>query len=130
MTLQDPRDPLHDPRDPLRNDPYRPLDPMEPATDPRDAGGQNWGLIGGLAAVLVLAVVLASFWGGPSPNADQTVRSPAPVTTPQGTDPTTTGSTPGRQPAPVNPVPPGDRPAVPGPSQTTPPATQPDTPPR
>lgn len=125
MTLQDPRDPLHDPRDPLRNDPYRPLDPMEPASDPRDAGGQNWGLIGGLAAVLVLGVVLASFWGRPNPITDQTVRSPAPMTTPQGADPTTTGSMPSRPP-----TAPGDRPAAPGPSQTMPPATPPDTPPR
>lgn len=129
MTHQDPRDPLLTPRDTARNEPYRPIDPLDPAIepgiDPREPAGQNWGLIGGLAAVLVLGVVLASFWGRPNPITDQTVRSPAPMTTPQGADPTTTGSMPSRPP-----TAPGDRPAAPGPSQTMPPATPPDTPPR
>lgn len=111
MTHQDPRDPLLTPRDTVRNEPYRPIDPLDPAIepgiDPREPAGQNWGLIGGLAAVLIVAVVLASMWG--SPTTDQ-VRSPAPVTTPQGSDPTTTGSVPGRQMAPA------ERPAVPAPA--------------
>jgi hypothetical protein len=114
-----------DPRDPRRAD----IDPLPPARDPRfdRASGNNWGLIGGLAAVLVLVIVMMSMFGTFS---DQTARSPEAQRPPiaQGTpgpatDPATTGTVPRQQPAPVQPTPTPTQPA-PAP-QTTPPNQQP-----
>jgi hypothetical protein len=132
MTHIDPRDPRRADIDPLTPDGRRPdLDPTMPANDPRldRASGNSWAVVGGLAAALVLVIVLMSMFGGPS---DQTATSPdtqrppiaqgSPAGAPQP-DPTTTGSVPQRQqpaptPAPVQPSP------APAP-QTAPPATPP-----
>ena len=103
MTHLDPRDPRRADIDPLMPDgPVRPgLDPL-PYTDPRidRSSGNSWPVVGGLAAALVLVIVLLSMFGGdPRPN-DQapgvTTSQPAPAQQP-APDSTTTGSTPRRQ---------------------------------
>lgn len=91
-----------DPRDPMYRDPARPgLDPLGPNTDPMldPPRGNSWGLIGGLAALLVVVVVLASLSGGGSGQGDGArtpdtqTSAPAPAQQP-APDPTTTGSVP------------------------------------
>jgi hypothetical protein len=128
MTHIDPRDPRRADIDPLMPEGRRSdLDPPLPAGDPRfdRASGNSWGLVGGLAAVLVLVIAMMSMFGSSS---DQTARSPdtqrppvAQGTPGPATDPTTTGTVPRQQPAPVQPAPVQPAPAP----QTTPPATPP-----
>jgi hypothetical protein len=112
MTHIDPRDPRRADIDPLMPEGRRPdLDPPLPAGDPRfdRASGNSWGLVGGLAAVLVLVIVMMSMFGAPS---DQSARSPdaerppvAQGTPGSATDPTSTGTVPRQQPTPMQPAP-------------------------
>ncbi|MGU9981840.1 hypothetical protein ACJ4V0_17550 [Phreatobacter sp. HK31-P] len=108
MTHHDPRDPDRIALEPTRLDGGRRPD-LDPPTDPRLARGtaNNWGLIGGLAAVLVLGIVIFSMMGGnpgnPTSPVTQTsapaptqTTAPAPAQQP-APDPATTGSTPPRQ---------------------------------
>lgn len=101
MTHLDPTDPQRPLVEPTRLDGGRRPD-LDPPTDPRLARGtaNNWGLIGGLAAVLVLGLVIFSMMGGnpgnPTPPQIQT-SAPAPAQQP-APDPTTTGSTPRQAP--------------------------------
>lgn len=94
-----------DPRDdriavePTRLDGGRRPD-LDPPTDPRVSRSTygNWGLIGGLGAVLVLGIVIFSMMGG-NPSG-QTTLERAPVATPAQApaDPPATGSTPRQAP--------------------------------
>ncbi len=125
MTHLDPRDPRRADIDPLMPEGRRPeLDNPVPAGDPRfdRARGNSWVVVGGLAAALVLVIVLMSMFGSPS---DQTARSPddqrppiaqgTPGTTPPASDPTTTGTVPRQPPAQMQPAP-----AQPAPGSTPP----------
>lgn len=99
MTHHDPRDPDRIAVEPTRLDGGRRPD-LDPPTDPRlaRATANNWGVIGGLAALLVLGLVIFSIMGGnpgnPTPPQTQT-SAPAQQ---QAPDPTTTGSTPRQNP--------------------------------
>lgn len=108
-----------DPRDPLspegRRTEFEPI-----SADPRiqRSSGSNWALVGGLAAALVLALVLMTMFT-PSSNqtadAPQVQRPPIAQGTPAGSppaDPATTGSVP-RQEAPARPAPVQPAPATP-----------------
>jgi hypothetical protein len=128
MTHLDPRDPRRADIDPLMPEARRPeFDQPAPASDPRfdRAKGNSWAVVGGLAAALVLVIVLMSMFGSPS---DQTARSPddqrppvaqgAPGATPPASDPTTTGTVPRQPPAQMQPAPIQPAPAQPAPGST------------
>lgn len=115
MTHLDPRDPRRADIDPLVPEARRPeLDQPGSAGDPRfdRARGNSWAVLGGLAAALVLVIVLMSMFGS---STDQTARSPeqqrppvaqgTPGATPPAGDPTTTGTVPRQSPAPMVPSP-------------------------
>jgi hypothetical protein len=129
MTHIDPRDP-RDPRG-INADPVAPMaggvDPQQPV-DPRTSPRTSWGLLGGLAAALVLVFVIMTMFGGSSDRTATTPtveRPPVAQGTPGGapaTDPTATGSVPRQtapaqpsqvQPAPVQPAPAQPAPAAP-----------------
>ena len=115
-----------DPRDPNRTsaDPVAPMtggvDPRQPV-DPRPASRTGWGLLGGLAAALVLVFVIMTMFGGSSDRTATTPtveRPPVAQGTPGGapaTDPTATGSAPRQQPS-VQPTPAQPAPAQPAPA--------------
>ena len=92
MTNIDPRNPSpYDPIEPR----VRPFDPVDPGRDPLidEPKSSLWGLIGGIAAVLILVAVLASYVGT-GPSDDRAATSPG-VTPPSSqSDPTSTGSVP------------------------------------
>ncbi|MGQ3355645.1 MAG: hypothetical protein ACT6XY_01285 [Phreatobacter sp.] len=99
MTQHDPRD-ERVPAEPTRLDGGRRPD-LDPPTDPRvtRSTSGNWGLIGGLGAVLVLGIVVFSMMGGnPSGQTPmergQTTAAPSPAPA----DPSATGSTPRQAP--------------------------------
>lgn len=93
---------------------------VDPPSDPRMARSTygNWGLIGGVAAVLVLGIVIFAMMGG-NPSG-QTTREQSQTTVPRA-DPTTTGATPPAA-APTVPAPPATAPMTPG---STPPRQSP-----
>ncbi|MGQ3355149.1 MAG: hypothetical protein ACT6XY_04040 [Phreatobacter sp.] len=125
MTHIDPRDPNRVTADPVA--------PMAGGTDPRQpmesrpASRTGWGLLGGLAAALVLVFVIMTMFGGSSDRTattPTTERPPIAEGTPAGapaTDPTATGSVPrpqpstppAMQPAPAQPAPAQPAPAAP-----------------
>lgn len=122
MTQYDPRDPLRSELPPSRDGEGRRADLDMPA-DPRLARGtaNNWGLIGGLAAVLVLGLVIFSMMGG-NPGGETTTAptqtsTPAPAQRP-APDPMATGTT--RPPEAVPPVAPAPTPATPAPAPAAP----------
>ncbi len=84
------------PMEPARLDGGRRAD-LDPPTDPRvdRSTSGNWGLIGGLAAVLVLGLVIFSMMGGQPAGTSTTTQTsqPAPAAQP-APDTTTTGSVP------------------------------------
>jgi len=96
----------HDPRDdrvsaePTRLDRGRRPD-LDPPTDPRVARSTtaNWGLIGGLGAVLVLGIVVFSMMGG-NPSGQTPMERGQTTAAPSQppADPPTTGSTPRQAP--------------------------------
>lgn len=98
---------------------------LDPPTDPRVSRmtNGNWGMVGGLAVVLVLGIVIFSMMGG-NPSG-QSSREQSQTTAPTA-DRTTTGSTPPAA-VPMTPssMPPAAAPMTPG---STPPATVPMTP--
>jgi len=89
---------------------------VDPPSDPRVARSTygNWGLIGGVAAVLVLGIVIFAMMGG-NPSGP-TPREQSQTTVPSG-DPATTGATPpaAAPPAPGS-APPSTAPMTPGPT--------------
>ena len=115
-----------DPRDPNRvsADPVAPMaggiDPRHPV-DHSPASRTGWGLLGGLAAALVLVFVIMTMFGGSSDRTATTPtveRPPVAQGTPGGapaTDPTATGSVPRQQPS-VQPTPAQPAPAPPAPA--------------
>jgi len=123
MTHIDPRDP----RDPHRvgADPVAPMaggtDPRNPI-DPAAPSRTGWGLLGGLAAALVLVFVIMTMFGGASDRTattPTTERPPIAEGTPAGapaTDPTATGSVPRPQPPAMQPAPAQPAPAQPAPA--------------
>ena len=95
-----------DPRNPSPYDPIEPRvrssDPMDPARDPliEERRSSNLGLIGGLAAILILFAVLASFVGS-GPSGERTASPGVNAPSQSAPDPTSTGSVPRpQQPAP------------------------------
>ena len=96
MTHIDPRNPDRIPVEPTRLDGGRRAD-LDPTTDPRigRSTSGNWGMIGGLAAILVLGLVIFSMMGGQPAgnNATTQTSQPAPAAQP-APDATTTGSVP------------------------------------
>lgn len=95
MSNIDPRNPDRIAMEPTRLDGGRRAD-LDPPTDPRvdRSTSGNWGLIGGLAAVLVLGLVIFSMMGGqPAGNSTTQTSQPAPAAQP-APDTTTTGSVP------------------------------------
>lgn len=101
--------------DPRLNDPRFDSRPTDPATDPvlrRDSGGTNtWAWIGGVAAVVLIAILVLGNWHtGPDNGTPMTANNPA-VTARAGTPParnvtppSTTGSGT-TSPSPMSPAP-------------------------
>jgi hypothetical protein len=119
MSHNDPRNPDSIAMEPTRLDGGRRAD-LDPPTDPRvvRSTSGNWGLIGGLAAVLVLGLVIFSMMGGqPAGNSTTQTSQPAPAAQP-APDTTTTGSVPRSA------TPPSGQPAGTTPGVTTTPSPE------
>ncbi|MCZ8314613.1 hypothetical protein [Phreatobacter sp.] len=84
MSLIDPRNPDRIPVEPTRLDGGRRAD-LDPPTDPRigRSTSGNWGMIGGLAAVLVFGLIIFSMIGGQPAGNNATTQASQPAPTAQ-----------------------------------------------
>ncbi|MDP2802082.1 MAG: hypothetical protein Q8O26_09380 [Phreatobacter sp.] len=85
---------------------------LDPPTDPRVSRmtNGNWGLVGGLAVVLVLGIVIFSMMGGNPSGQSQTTAPAADRTTTGSTPPAAVPMTPGSIPPAAAPMTPGSTP--------------------
>ncbi|WP_439573968.1 hypothetical protein [Phreatobacter sp.] len=120
MTNHDPREPRRADADPIAPEARRTnTEPPLPVGDPRfdRSPGNRWMVIGGIAAALILVIVVMSMLGSsgtPTVRAPEAQRPPVAqgtpaVVPPPAADPGTTGSVPPAQP--IQPAPPPQTPA-------------------